>query len=78
MQEYNITVKEVLEFVESIEYLREENYREYENIKNKVVDLLELQNLKSELIKNISSYNNLRFLKILNNMLNIAKEKDSE
>lgn len=77
MENYNMTLEETLNFVESVEYLQETNEEEFRRIRNEMVDLLELQILKNEFIENISKYNNYRFLKILNNMLKIAM-KDEE
>ena len=76
MENYNTTLKKVLKFVGSIEYLQETNEEEFRRIRSEMADLLELQILKNEFIENISKYNNYRFLKILNNMLKIAIEKE--
>lgn len=75
MENYNMTLKEALNFVESVEYLQETNEEEFRRIRSEIVDLLELQILKNEFIENISKCNNFRFLKTLNNMLKIAIEK---
>lgn len=76
MENYNMTLKKVLNFVESIEYLQEANKEELGRIRSEMVDLLELQILKNEFIENISKYNNLRNLKILNNTLKIMIDRE--
>ncbi|WP_278683133.1 hypothetical protein [Paraclostridium bifermentans] len=72
----NMTLKEALNFVESIEYLHETNEEEFRSIRSEMVDLLELQILKNEFIENISKCNNFKFLYSLNNTLKIAIEKN--
>lgn len=72
----NMTLKKALNFVESVEYLRETNEEEFRRIRSEMADLLELQILKNEFIENISKYNNLKNLKILNKMIKIVIEKE--
>ena len=69
MENYNTTLKKVLKFVGSIEYLQETNEEEFRRIRSEMADLLELQILKNEFIENISKCNNLRNLKTLNGVL---------
>ncbi|MGV3027098.1 hypothetical protein ACED96_15465 [Clostridium thermobutyricum] len=76
MKNYNMTLKEALNFIESIEYLKETNEEEFGIIRSEIVDLLELQILKNEFIENISKCNNLKFLNGLNKMIKIAIEKE--
>lgn len=76
MENYNMTLKKALNFVEYMEYLQEANKEELGRIRSEMVDLLELQILKNEFIENISKYNNLRNLKILNNTLKIMIDRE--
>ena len=69
MENYNMTLKKALNFVEYMEYLQEANKEELGRIRSEMVDLLELQILKNEFIENISKCNNLRNLKTLNGVL---------
>ncbi len=76
MKNNNMALKETLNFVESVEYLQETNEEEFRRIRSEMADLLELQILKNEFIENISKYNNLRNLKILNGMLKIMIDRE--
>lgn len=76
MENYNMTLKKALNFVEYMEYLQEANKEDLGRIRSEMVDLLELQILKNEFIENISKYNNLRNLKILNNTLKIMIDRE--
>lgn len=76
MKSYN--VKEVIEFVKDMEYLRKIDKKEFEKIMNEIRILSELKVLKNELIENILRCDNLKNLKFLNNMLKIAINKETK
>lgn len=74
MENYNMTVKNALIFIEGVEKLKKINPTGLKEIR----DYMELQILKNEFIENISKYNNLKNLKILNGMLKIMIDDENK